>query len=370
MTNSSFSIGSRLEVTPISPAQGKRWVAESASLPEGWTCTLIHRASMTILSGQPLSGWILNADSSHGHVEVSDSNFGFLPISDRMRPRYVAALCHLAELLKERRDVDEAAADAISEVKGMFSRCARQDQWDWRAVHAALGEPTRGEARRLSSVLGLVSAAIRRGDVKAARSGLQDVPARSDLVRRLLAARDAVKDSTPALPGARAPRVRDVKSSRPASRPHAVISTYPKEKLDSANATHAMLLDVLGQFLGAHGHRVEANQFVDAFTRLKTGPAIFEAKSITSDNEAAQIRHGLSQLYEYRYRHELYGATLWLVLSRIPTEEWVVNYLEKDRGVHVIWLEENQLSGPCVDRLLESGTEALRREKPTVRTLC
>ena len=104
-------------------------------------------------------------------------------------------------------------------------------------------------------------------------------------------------------------------------------------------------------------------QFVDAFTRLKSGPAIFEAKSITDDNAVAQIRKGLSQLYEYRYRHELHGATLWLVLSRAPTEEWVVDYLENDRGVYVIWLEGGQLSGPCVDRLLESGSEALRRER-------
>ena len=49
------------------------------------------------------------------------------------------------------------------------------------------------------------------------------------------------------------------------------------------------------------------------FTRLRSGPAIFEAKSVTDDNELAQIRHGLSQLYEYRYRHDLKGATLWLV---------------------------------------------------------
>ena len=123
------------------------------------------------------------------------------------------------------------------------------------------------------------------------------------------------------------------------------MSIYAKEKLDSANAEHAELLDVLGQFLGATGHRVEANQFVDAFTRLRSGPAIFEAKSVTDDNELAQIRHGLSQLYEYRYRHDLKGATLWLVLSREPRESWVVNYLESDRGVHILWLESGALAG-------------------------
>ena len=100
---------------------------------------------------------------------------------------------------------------------------------------------------------------------------------------------------------------------------------------------------------------MEANQFVDAFTRLKNGPAIFEAKSVTDENELAQIRHGLSQLYEYRYRHNLKGATLWLVLSRKPREGWVINYLESDRGVHILWLESGALAGPSIERLLESG---------------
>jgi hypothetical protein len=101
---------------------------------------------------------------------------------------------------------------------------------------------------------------------------------------------------------------------------------------------------------------------VDAFTRLKSGPAIFEAKSVTDNNELAQVRHGLSQLYEYRFRHNMEDASLWLLLSRPPKEEWLVNYLERDRGVHVLWLEGGELFGPFVDRLLESGSDAMRRQ--------
>jgi hypothetical protein len=139
------------------------------------------------------------------------------------------------------------------------------------------------------------------------------------------------------------------------------VSSYTKEKLDAANATHGALLDALSEFLASNGHRVEASQFVDAFTRLKSGAAIFEVKSVSDDNELSQIRHGLSQLYEYRYRHGLDDASLWLVLSRAPKEEWVVKYLEKDRGVHLVWLEDCAFAGPSAARLLESGSEALRR---------
>src|SRR3990167_5385668 len=126
-----LSIGSRLEVIPMSPVGGDAWSAQSSSLPEGWSCNLIHRASATIESGMPLTGWILNADTDGHHVEVSDSNFGFLPISDRMRPRYVTSLGRVEKLLKKEEEIEASDADCISEVKGMFSRCARQDQWDW-----------------------------------------------------------------------------------------------------------------------------------------------------------------------------------------------------------------------------------------------
>ena len=287
---------------------------------KGWACSLIHRSSTGVSLGQPLTGWILNVDVARHHVEVSDSNFGFLPISDRMRPRYVTSLRRIAFLLEDPNNASETDADAISEVKGMFSRCARRDQWDWRAVHMALDEPLRGEARKLATILGEVSAALRCGDMKTARAGIEDVVAGGDLARKLLKASAAINASVAAIPKSRALRSRGVGPKKSAGKPISVVSTYAKEKLDTANATHATLIDVLGQFLRFHGHRVEANQFIDAFARLKSGPALFEAKSITDDNELAQIRHGLSQLYEYRYRHGLNGATLWLVLSRIPKE--------------------------------------------------
>jgi hypothetical protein len=311
----------------------------------------------------PLTGWILNLDSDQRHVEVSDSNFGFLPISDRMRPRYVTSLAQVEQILAKEKEVGVSDADCISEVKGMFSRCARRDQWDWRAVQLALGEPSYAEAASMARILGELSAALRRGNMDAARAALEELAVKSNLTRTLLAAREAIEHSVTPLPRSRVLRDRGATRRQPATGTHSIVSSYAKAKLDVANATHATLIDVLGQYLGAHGHRVEANQFVDAFTRLKSGPAIFEAKSVTDDNELAQIRHGLSQLYEYRYRHDLKDATLWLFLSREPREGWVIDYLEKDRGVHVIWLEGSELSGPCVERLLESGSQALRTSK-------
>ena len=143
-----------------------------------------------------------------------------------------------------------------------------------------------------------------------------------------------------------------------------VLSIYSKAKLDSANAAHAELLALLSDFLGSYGHRVETNQFVDAFTRLKSGPAIFEAKSITDENELSQVRHGLSQLFEYRDRYGINDASLWLLLSRKPHEQWLIDYLETNREFTSCgWTVENSRGHPCT-RFLRA---ALRRYRGGMR---
>jgi hypothetical protein len=122
-------------------------------------------------------------------------------------------------------------------------------------------------------------------------------------------------------------------------------------------------LAVLAEYLIEHGYRVEVNKHIDAFCRLRRGPAIFDVKSVMSENELSQCRHALSQLYEYRFQHDLKEASLWLVLSREPqTEPWLVKYLREDRDIRVLWTEGERLVGPDLALLTESGSAAMRRE--------
>lgn len=366
MSESHIDLGTRLAVVPVAPCNDKVWTAESRELPDGWSCELVHRAEDNLVPGKPLTCWVFWVDPSSRQVQVSDSNFGFLPISDRMRPRYVSSLRRLAALMNRESDLEPADAEALSEVKGMFNRCARRDQWDWRAVHLALGEPSRGIARQLATSFGGIASALRKGETGTAHTLLTE-QAHSDLIRLIQNAASTIAETAQSIakartvssrPRAQQPTGRDVEIS-------SVMSIYSKAKLSAANVTHAELLDVLGSFLSSHGYRVEANQFVDGFTRLKSGPAIFEAKSLTDDNELTQVRKGLSQLYEYRFRHGFRNASLWLILSRPPKEDWMVDYLEKDRGVHVLWLNEGELAGPFIEGLLESGSEVMRRHGTT-----
>ena len=142
------------------------------------------------------------------------------------------------------------------------------------------------------------------------------------------------------------------------------MSDKQKSKLNRATATHEETLRILGSCLEDSSYQVESNRFVDAFCRLKSGPALFEVKSITDANAVHQVRSALAQLYEYRFRHQIRGASLWIVLSARPTiDSWLVDYLETDRDVRVLWVVDGNLAGPSIERLLESGSAALRRRR-------
>ena len=167
-------VGKNVEVIPVSPlSDGKGWVAECPSLPE-WSCTLICRHSSEIAPSTPISSWILNIERKSYHLELTDSDFGFLPISDRMRPRYVESLLKVHEVVMG-KSPQTADADHFSEVKGMFSRSARRDQWDWCEVYRALDQPSFGLAREYSRMLGDMSNALRKGSASDISSALKSL---------------------------------------------------------------------------------------------------------------------------------------------------------------------------------------------------
>ena len=72
-----------------------------------------------------------------------------------------------------------------------------------------------------------------------------------------------------------------------------------------------------------------------------------------------QIRKGLSQLYEYRFRYRgeigEREISLCLVLPESPTSiPWITEYLCEDREINVCWFEENgNLAWPesCAERM-------------------
>jgi hypothetical protein len=131
-----------------------------------------------------------------------------------------------------------------------------------------------------------------------------------------------------------------------------IISKTARVKIEQANREHIRTLAVLTNHLRERGKEVSSSKLIDAFSILTVGAAIFEVKSITESNERDQVRHALSQLYEYRYLHQKPDATLWVVFSREPFSSWIVDYLISDREVRVVWSDANgHMVGPSSNLL-------------------
>lgn len=129
------------------------------------------------------------------------------------------------------------------------------------------------------------------------------------------------------------------------------ISRTARAKMEQANTVHRGTLQALRTHLQASKRAVSEGKLIDAYAVLESGPAIFEVKSITESNERDQIRHAVSQLYEYRFLHSMADASLWIVFSQEPSSQWYIDYLAGDRGIRVIWIDDGKLRGPSINLL-------------------
>lgn len=117
--------------------------------------------------------------------------------------------------------------------------------------------------------------------------------------------------------------------------------------LERANNAHKKLTNLVAERVKKAGAIPKKNIFIDLAANHKNVDYIFEMKSTTDSNCRSQLRSGLSQLYEYRYLQNLPNARLVLVLEKsIPKNiDWMVEYLEKDRDVFLLWDGNNNLFG-------------------------
>lgn len=71
--------------------------------------------------------------------------FGMADISLTMGKRFDDAVDNISLFLKNEISLSEVKLDAISELKGMFNRSIRKDQWNWFTVYNKLGCPPKHE---------------------------------------------------------------------------------------------------------------------------------------------------------------------------------------------------------------------------------
>lgn len=148
-----------------------------------------------------------------------------------------------------------------------------------------------------------------------------------------------------ALPAAAFPPLSRYESSRPS---HKQVSAHEASnpeiarlRREKANRDHARLVERFAAMSRLAGGDPHENLFIDLFVEINNRKYIFEMKSCNSSNQLAQVRKGISQLYEYRYRSGHSDALLCLVLQCPPSEPWLVDYLVKDRGIFVSWLTDD-----------------------------
>lgn len=126
-----------------------------------------------------------------------------------------------------------------------------------------------------------------------------------------------------------------------------IITIYKNQaRLDRANNSHIELVNLVAERIRGAGAIPKSNQFIDLAATLQQD-YIFEMKSTTEDNVKAQVRKGISQLYEYRYLENKPDANLILVVERPLTGDntWMIDYMENDRNIHLVWDGNNNLYG-------------------------
>lgn len=113
---------------------------------------------------------------------------------------------------------------------------------------------------------------------------------------------------------------------------------------EKANAQHRIIVQLLVDKLVSKNIKPFSNTFIDLCCE-KPEKILFEVKSCNVDNQLNQVRKAVSQLYEYRYRHNnLHEARLVLALEQKPSGslEWLLDYLVQDRQILLCWLEGEQ----------------------------
>jgi hypothetical protein len=115
-------------------------------------------------------------------------------------------------------------------------------------------------------------------------------------------------------------------------------------KRQRRNLAHKELTTKMDQLLRALGVAPKENAHIDLFAQIpQDGSFIFEIKS-GGENLLDQIRKGISQLYEYRFRYsDTIGQelSLCLVLPERPQQiPWIEKYLCSDRKISLCWFNE------------------------------
>jgi hypothetical protein len=105
-------------------------------------------------------------DDPEGIKRVSQKwGFGMAPLKDSHIKKTTRSIeVFLAYIDNPHLHPTEDQLECMSHVKGQFTRCASQDQWDWFTVWVRLGKPGRGKCRNISNNIWNIRDACKKQD--------------------------------------------------------------------------------------------------------------------------------------------------------------------------------------------------------------
>jgi hypothetical protein len=137
-----LKLGDEINGTVVRPAGGNRFVVTSKQVPRTWTIELHSTRPEEVQINEHTVFWVGRISPLKEEVLVYHGQYGRMPISDAMRPRYIASL---QALLGE----SELTGEALGDARAMVDRIGHQNQADWLTVWRLLGEPGPGDTKLL-----------------------------------------------------------------------------------------------------------------------------------------------------------------------------------------------------------------------------
>ena len=79
--------------------------------------------------------------------------FGMAPIKPEVMAKRITQVQEVADYIVSKNVNTESLLDSLSQVKGLFTRIYKQDQWDWFTVWSQLGRPGTKNSKEISELM-------------------------------------------------------------------------------------------------------------------------------------------------------------------------------------------------------------------------
>src|SRR5215211_6326653 len=123
-------------------------------------------------------------EGSSGYPKIAKWGFGMAPLSKTMRERYDRAVRTVSLFLAGEIPPRSVELEEVSELKGMFNRSIKKDQWDWFTVYERLGHPPRKQMAYFVSKLAELRKSLKEKDDERTQS-IKDELANNNLKQSL-----------------------------------------------------------------------------------------------------------------------------------------------------------------------------------------